>query len=672
MRRPHRPSTAPLVGGILIAGLLAVIGAPQPSRAAEDGLRIVTDATYDVRPADRLVRVTIAATATNTAPDTAEGRTYFTGLTFALQPGAANVRAVSGDVDLPLVVREQTDEFTSVDLTYHQSVYLGQVYRYTITYELRDGGTAPDRDVRVTPSVVAFPVWAFGSAGVRGSSVSVQLPPGYSTTVEAGPLNESTGQAGTILSAVDLADPFAFFAYVSADRPGAFVETRTSVDIRGGTAPVVVRAWEDDPDWGVRTVDLFERGVPALIDLVGLPYPVNGRLRVEEAATSRLGEYAGTYNDVTELITVRYDADAVVSLHEAAHMWFNEDLLRGRWIGEAWAEWYAVQAAEALGEDGDVYELTPAQLEFRIPLNEWGAFGVEDLSVEDYAYAATYEVATLVGERTDVDALQRVWRAAADNEMSYQPASAAGDGRPETGIDATQPDWQRLLDLLEERTGASYDDLWREWVVTDEEAPLLEQRATVRGAYAATVRRAGDWEMPDDLRFALGAWRFDEVAGDLDTAGEVLDQRAAIAERADALDLSPSGALRDAFEGDAGLDAAQAAGSAELATLGAMERASAQQADAPSALETVGLIGTDPAAQLADARAAYEAGALETADRSVAAAAEARDGADGAGRLRVGAVGGVILGADLLVMGAAAARRRRRRRRARAALADAH
>ena len=91
---------------------------------------------------------------------------------------------------------------------------------------------------------------------------------------------------------------------------------------------MVVRAWEDDPAWGTRTSDLMTRGIPALIDLIGLPYPVNGRLRVEEAATSRLGEYAGTYNDVTEMITVRYDADPVVSLHEAAHIWFNENLLR--------------------------------------------------------------------------------------------------------------------------------------------------------------------------------------------------------------------------------------------------------------------------------------------------------------------------------------------------------
>ena len=667
MRRPHRLSTGSLVGGILIAGLFASIAAPQPSRAAGDGLRIVTDATYDVRPADGVVRVTIDATATNTTPDDASGRTYFTGLTFAVQPGATNLRAVSGDVALPLVVREQTDEVTSIELTYHQSVYFGQVYHYTVSYDLPDAGGAPDRDVRVTPSVVAFPVWAFGGAGVSGSSVSVRLPAGYNVSVEAGPLNKTTGASGIVLSAIDLADPFAFFAYVSADRPGAFVETRTSVDIGDGTAPVVVRAWEDDAAWGARTTDLMTRGIPELIDLIGIPYPVNGRLRVEEAATSRLGEYAGTYNDVTELITVRYDADAVVSLHEAAHIWFNENLLRGRWIGEAWAEWYAVQAAAAIGETGDIYPLTDAQREHRIPLNEWGAFGVEDLSVEDYAYAATYAVANLVADRTDVDGLRRVWRAADANEMSYQPASLAVDARPETGIDASQADWQRLLDLLEERTDGAYDDIWREWIVDDSEAPLLDQRATARAAYAATVSRAGDWAVPRDLRFALGAWRFDEVAADLATAGEVLDQRTEIATHAAALDLRPSDALQRAFEGGAGLDAAQAAGTAELATLDALARADAQLADAPSALETIGLIGSDPAALVAQARTTYESGDLEAADTVLADAQRQRSGADTAGRLRVGIAGGAVLGIDLLAMAAMAARRRSRRRaRARA------
>ncbi len=56
---------------------------------------------------------------------------------------------------------------------------------------------------------------------------------------------------------------------------------------------------------------------------------------VEEAATSRLGDYAGIYNNLTGIIRVRYDADAYVALHEAAHIWFNGDLFRDRWIGEA-------------------------------------------------------------------------------------------------------------------------------------------------------------------------------------------------------------------------------------------------------------------------------------------------------------------------------------------------
>lgn len=658
---------APLVLGLLLVPLLSAA----PVRGAEDGLRIVTDATYEVRPAEGVVRVTIDATATNTTPDTADGQTYYTGLTFAVQPGATRISAASGEVVLPLVVGARTDQFTQVELTYHQQVFFGDVYRYRVTYDLPDAGDAPDRDVRVTPSVVAFPVWAFGSSGVSGSSVSVRLPAGYSTEIQGGPLNEASNDGQTTLSATDLPDPFAFFAYISADRPGAFVETQTSVDIGGGTAPVIVRAWEDDPGWGTRTMALLERGIPALTELIGLPYPVNGRLRVEEAATSRLGEYAGTYNDLTELISIRYDADPIVGLHEAAHIWFNEGLLRGRWIGEAWAEWYAVQAAAALGEEGSVYELTDADLEHRIPLNDWGAFGVEDLAVEDYAYAATYHVAQLVAERTDVDALRRVWQAAEDGEMAYQPLDAAADARPETGVSSSQEDWQRLLDLLEERTGATYDDLWREWVTNDQQDPLLDERAAARDAYAATIEAAGEWQLPRDLRFDLGAWRFDEVTDELEAADEVLDQRDVIAERAAALDLEASDALRAAFESNDGMEAARAAATAELATLDLVRRAEGAVAAPATALESVGLIGADPGAHVLAARNAYEAGDLDRTDAEGQAALDARGEADAAGRLRVGIAGGSVLAADLLAMAVLSARRRSRRRARAAANAAA-
>ena len=670
--RPLRPSRAWWLTGVLVAaGVLLPLPATPAARGAEDGLRIVTDATYDARPTSGMVRVTIDATATNTTPDTTGGRTYYTGVTFALPPGATHITAGSGAVALPLVVREQAAGFTTVELTYHRQVFFGEDYRYRVSFDLLDAGDKPDRDVRVTRSVVAFPVWAFGSSGTTGSSVSVRLPAGYSPSVEGGPLNTSHDDAGlTILSATDLADPFDFFAYVSADRPGAFHETTTTAALPSASATVIVRAWDDDPAWGSRMGDLMGRGVPELASLIGLPYPVHGQLRVEEAATSRLGEYAGTYNDTTELITVRYDADAVVALHEASHIWFNEGLLRGRWIGEAFAEYYGVQAAAALHEPGDTFTLTDAELAHRIPLNDWGAIGVENLGVEDFAYAASYHLATLVAARTDAAGLRAVWRAVHDGDMAYQPPGTAPATKPERGVSAETEDWQRLLDLLENRTGAAYEDLWRTWVVNTDQAKLLDARDAAREAYATTVTAADGWQLPRDVRAELGAWQFSTVIDDLGTARDILAERATIAADAAALGLTPSDDLRRAFEGSGGLEAATAVAADESASLDAIRRAGELLGRPATALESVGLIGADPATDLAKARTAYGAGDLDTADARAEAAISARSGADGAGRERVGIAGAAVLGLDLAAMAGLALRRRGRRRAARQAGMD--
>ena len=43
-----------------------------------------------------------------------------------------------------------------------------------------------------------------------------------------------------------------------------------------------------------------------------------------------------------------------------------------------------------------------------------------------------------------------------------------------------QEGWQRLLDLLEERTGVAYDDLWIAWVVDPEQEAMLVERSAAR------------------------------------------------------------------------------------------------------------------------------------------------------------------------------------------------
>ena len=420
-----------------------------------------------------------------------------------------------------------------------------------------------------------------------------------------------------------------------------------------------MRSWQDDSDWGTTMTGLMTDGLPALQRLIGLPYPPAGTLVVEEAATSRLGDYAGIYNSLTGMIRVRYDADAYVALHEAAHLWFNGDLFRDRWIGEAWAEFYGVEAAVAIGATGESFDLTDDLLAYKIPLNDWGDIGAVEIGIEEFAYAATYHVAKLVFARTDDAGLQLVWRGAENGEMPYQPAHA--DGPPEIGIDLHLEGWKQLLDLLDQRAGATFDDLWIEWIVNGQEQLLMEARADARELYASVLADAGPWNLPKDLRHAMGSWKFDEAEADLALAGVVLDARDAIVAEAGVLGLTPPDALEEAFEKEGGLKAARAEAEHQIAVLSAIERAGERLAEKESLLESIGLIGADPQSDLESARDGFEADDLSDAEADADRALAARVGAEEAGQTRVLLSGGGIV---LLSGGAVAGVQIRRRRRA--------
>jgi hypothetical protein len=656
MPRPVLRVALPALAAVALIGL-----APLPPARAADTLEVVAATTYQLLPGQGRVHVRIDATATSREPESDDGR-VITGLTFSVQPGIANLVATSGGTRLAASITKRTDEFTDVELTFGRPLHFEDAYRYLVSFDLVDPGGAAGRDIRIGRSVVAFPAWAFGSSNVSGGSVRIEVPAGYNVSVEGTQMASSGGgDQPTTLRAERLPDPFAFFAYVSADRPGAFTETPLSVSLGDRAATINVRAWEDDPGWGSRMQDLLRDGLPALHELIGLDYTVSGSLAVEEAATSRLGEYAGIFNDIADTITVRYDADAYVALHEAAHIWFNEKLFPERWIGEAFAEFYAVQAGKQIGATGETFELDDATLEHRIPLNSWGDVGVEDLAVEDYAYAATYHLATLIADRTDLAGLRKVWKAAADGELSYLPTHAGV--APGVNIAVTQKGWQRLLDLLEERTGTSYTDLWDEWVVADADRPLLADRTAARSAYTAAVRRAGDWELPQRIRYDLGSWSFDAASEEIAAADDVLGQRDRIASAARVLELTPPPTLESAFEGGRGLQAAVDEARAELTTLDRISDAGDLLEVEPSTLETIGLLGEEPQEDLVAARTAFEAGDLGASDQAAARVTTARGGAQDAGRQRVAIVGGGLLGLDALAMAGAGLRRRRRRRR---------
>ncbi|HEX6474408.1 MAG TPA: hypothetical protein VF114_04895 [Candidatus Limnocylindria bacterium] len=636
-----------------------LIGAPPPVAAADGGLVVVAQTRYQVMPDEHRIHVTIDAVATSLEPDTPEGRVYYSGISFAVPAGASNVAASSGGQSIGSRIESADDDFIIVEVTFGRGIFYRQSYSYTVSFDLVDPGGAGTRDLRIGTSLVAFPVWAFGTQDEPGGSVRVELPEGFTPSIQGLEMAQSALPDGGVLLSAQPDDPLAFFAYVTADRPGAFANRQLNLDVNGTRAQLLVRAWDDDPAWDRQVTRLLRRGLPTLQSLIGVDYPVSGRLSVEEAATSRLGEYAGIYNRVTGVIRVRYDADGFVTLHEAAHLWFNSDLFEDRWIGEAWAEFYGVTAGQRIGATGSTFELTDALRDARIPLNDWGAVGVESLETEDFAYAATYELARRIADRTDLAGLREVWRAAESAEMAYQPIHA-GDAAVQ-GVPFGLAGWQQLLDLLEERTGVSYTDLWQDWVVSDNQQSELAARQSARHAYAATVAAADDWELPQSIRADLGAWQFDAAREALDEAGDVLADRDRIEDAAAALALTAPDTLQAAFEGTGGLQAAAAEADAERDTLAVLASASGELDAEPGLVEAIGLLGTDLNADLATARDAFESGELEQASAAAGRAVEARQGADEAGRLRVVIAGGAVLVLDALGMGLLLSRRGRRR-----------
>jgi hypothetical protein len=635
MSRPRL--TAGAVLALVVAATLAPIG-PSTARAG-GGLVTTMDAVYDVRPDQALVHVTIDAVSTSFERDAPEGPVYYAGLSISIPPGSSNVTATSGDTQLGITVTPGADA-VRVDIGFSEQVFLGDSFSYQVAFDMVDTGGAADRDFRIGHSVVAFPVWAFGTPDAQGSSVAVALPANFTPSVYGGPLTPTTAADGSLLLTADVTDTQSWFAYVTAERPGIFTEIPFSLVVGDEEATVIIRAWDDDPDWASRTQALLTQGIPALHDLIGLPWPVVGDLRVEESA-NRLGDYAGIYNQVTEKINVRYDADATVTLHEAAHIWFNDDLFRERWIGEAFAELYAVQSAAAIGVSGDRFELTEDLLAARIPLNDWAPVGIENDAVEVFAYAASYHLAELILERTDADALRAVWRGTADAEMAYQPIH--GSDAPRTGVASSLEGWQRLLDLLEERTDAEYTDLWLAWVVDETQAELLTDRAEARTRYLEVVAAAEDWELPEVVRFDLGNWQFDDVMAELDTVDRILVMAADLEALAGELDLDPPEQLRETFEGNAGLELALTEANKELLALETIADATRGLAEEPDAVEWIGLLATEPDVDLAAARDAWEAGDHGIASDRAEAVLATLDAADDRGRERLAIGGGIVL-----------------------------
>ena len=651
---------------LVVATGLVTIPATAPSvRAAAPDLTIVSDARYEVLPEQRRIRVSLDLRLTNHLKDTVTRRYYFDRAFLAVLPNTSNFKFSWEGSGTPEVhVSEKTADYTLLRLDLGQRLFAGKSATYQLRFDLVDPGGEPTRDVRVGETLVSFPVWSFATDETPGGTVQVVFPTGFQVDVEAGEIPEPTTDAAgqVIFQTAELDHPLDFFAYLVGDRPGAYSERTVTAVVDGDLVQLDIRAWPDDPEWSTRVGDLVGRALPVLSSRIGLGWPRDDGLVVQEAASRSTGGYAGLFDPTEGLIEVAYYAEDFVVLHEAAHAWFNGGLLADRWANEAFASYYGLQVAEELGVPAEGDELTPELIDIGIPLNAWGPIGRESTDTEDYAYAASLFVAEEIAKRAGPNVLQQVWADAAAGAGAYQPPAGVAPGA-ET-VDAP-PDWRGLLDLFEAHDADDYDDLWRRWVARDPDLAALDQRLAARERYDEVVAAAGGWQLPEHVRDAMRAWQYTAAGNLLDKASAVLEQRSEIDAAALASGLTPPSNLEEAFSLPDGFETAAQEATAELDAIDRYDVAASTRPAEPNPLQVLGMWEATPDADLARSRDLFAAGDLASSNDAADAAAIVWVSAEDVGRGRLVSIVALTLAAllalALFVAWVRSIRRRRRR-----------
>lgn len=608
--------------GMAVALMLAPLASRVPSAAAvTPSVTIVTHTTYDLLPTENRVAVTVGITVTSHLQDTVTRHYYTDRAYLAVVPTGSKFHLAAASGSPSVAVSSRSAGGTVLLLRFGSQLGAGQSLALTLTFQIADPGGAPDRPLRISPSLVSFQAWAYGTDGVAGSTVRVRLPAEYAVAVGRGPLAGPTTEPDGHLAfdSGTLATPATFVADIQADRPGDLVATDRSVVVLGTSVTLLSRSWPDDPAWRARIADLLVPGLPALANEIGLAWPLGSQLEIRETLPQLAGGNSSSVGDAAALdpgasrLDVAYVANPSSIIHGAAHVWFNGNLVADQWIADGFAALYAGRVGKVIGVAVASPAMTAAAFSHALPLNAWVPGGTAD----DFGEAAAVALARAIAEQAGDTALRGVWADAANGVGAYQPVTGstagagatAAAGAPE--VASGPPDWRALLDLLEARSSGSFDGLWRRWVVRPSDVALLDVRAAARRHYDDVVQAGGTWLLPRSIRDAMRAWQFETANQELDAASGVLRQRDQVVSAAAHAGLAPPSRLRVAFEGGDGLSTAAAEAVTELAVITTYVEASKTRPVNLDIATRIGLLGTTPDADLAAAAAAFASGDLD-------------------------------------------------------------
>jgi hypothetical protein len=279
---------------------------------------------------------------------------------------------------------------------------------------------------------------------------------------------------------------------------------------------IQLRSWPDDPDWAEFAAGRVEAGIPALAELIGTAWPVEGSFDVRQTVEPYRAGYAGWFDAQSNEIAVGEALDADTIYHELSHAWINRRLTTERWFTEGLPQVYAAELVRRDGGDARVPSEPTVDDPAAKPLTEWTADD-DERPVEEYGYATSFWVLDGLVDEIGLGRIRDVVAGLGSGVSPYGPTD---------GVERPEQDWQRVYDVLVEIGGSTVAaDLFRRFVVDAEDAALIERRDRAAVEVAALAQRSGPWELPIGVRQRLERWELDDVATAVAAADAVLAQR---------------------------------------------------------------------------------------------------------------------------------------------------
>jgi hypothetical protein len=654
-RRP-RLSRPPAIAALVAIALLTLL--PHVTYAA-DGINDTARTTYELLPGQNAIRVTIdlrvenhVASRTQTyactrtiydpyygyvqVPATcSRTTTYYVNATGAwIEDTAQQVKVTADSGSVSTKVEKRDSGFRLLRLTF-KPVFRNQVRKLHLTYVLVGGKPRTDTAFRAGAAYAAF--CAIGN-GVDGGSVTVVLPSGFDVDTNGGTVTKTTGAGKATYASGQLKEPLKFYACFEGTNDAAF--KRTTIHSTSGRE-LTIEGWPEDATWNGEVENRVTMAVARLEELFGRGLPGAGSIRIREASTNELGDYAGVFDPATQTARITEDlSEESTVAHELAHSWFNKWLFTDTWLDEGYAEWAARTVNQ--GRVAPCTDPGPYPGDGQPTLRDWKYLGpkptVAEEKVVGYNYDASCYLIAQLANAMGPDRMRDVLQYLFDRRIPYLSGSTDRLSSGAVPIHA----WLDVVDEVGLAPAKADLDLAQKLLLKygiETDATALARRSSARQAYHDYLATATGWSTPEFLAREMADWKFDDAAAALSITGAT---RSAVAQADQALPGidAVNGPVKQQVQtatslGD--LKAAQGLADNELEAAKVVAPAVNAAKASRNPIEEIGLVGVDLSKLSADAVTAVKSGNAQEAKDDAAQIHTELDAAMTSGAVRVGA-----------------------------------